>query len=102
MIYFKAYLETISLYNCCQNTQVTGLNERGEIVGNWTPAGVQALLGGNGFYRDPTGSITDFKLDGVDRIYASKINSSGMIVGFYVDGDDVMHGFVARKTYFIQ
>ncbi len=83
------------------DTQVTGLNERGEIIGNWTEAGVEALEGGNGFYRDPTGSITDFKLDGADRIYASKINSSGMIVGFYVDGAGMMHGFVARKAAFI-
>jgi hypothetical protein len=82
------------------DTQVEGINARGEIVGNWTPAGVEALFAGHAFYRALDGTITDLSYSGF-RTFAAKINASGTIVGFYEEIPGEMsswRGFVAKRS----
>ncbi len=102
-----SYLEIIYPYlpdDGSIDTQVEGINARGEIVGNWTPADVEALEAGHAFYRGPSGVFTD--LNHPDpravRTFAAKINASGTIVGFWVDDSGAMHGFAARRAAFLQ
>ena len=69
------------------NTQAYGLNDAGQIVGAYVDAG-----GTPGFLLDH-GVYTRLDVDGVT--FATGINASGQIVGWYKVDFDVPHGFLA-------
>jgi hypothetical protein len=53
---------------------------------------------GHSFVRAPGGAITKFDISGAGNsagqgTYTSNINASGEIVGTYVDGNNVQHGY---------
>jgi hypothetical protein len=52
----------------------------------------------HGFLRDATGTITGFDSSGSVGTYATGVNSSGQIVGYYLDGNYDPHGFERAKN----
>jgi len=73
------------------------ITSTGEITGNY----VDLHDVSHGFVRSPTGTITKFDVPfpGVGRAasqgtFPTGENSSGVITGFYVDSNNVHHGFV--------
>jgi len=73
------------------------ITSTGEITGNY----VDGHAVSHGFVRSPTGKITKFDVPfpGVGRAasqgtFPTSENSSGVIAGFYVDSNNVHHGFV--------
>jgi hypothetical protein len=65
----------------------TGINKRGDIVGVSTTSGVTSswlLVGGR---------LTSFQFPGGSDTQAFGVNNSDEIVGSYLDGSGVMHGF---------
>lgn len=86
------------------HTQPNGINERGEIVGNYTCTAsptdaAEAIYNGNGFYRDPDGIYFRVQYENAIRTVAGKISDTGVIVGYYVTSgdDDVWTPFAAKK-----
>lgn len=80
-----------------QGTVPLGLNDAGVITGMWADA---AYLH-HGFVRAADGTIASFDAPnaGTDRgllqgTYAVGLNASGVVVGFYQDTADQLHGFV--------
>jgi probable HAF family extracellular repeat protein len=79
-------------------TLVTGINNKGQIVGQYSTIGVEDLLVGaprafvfsNGVYRD----ITVRRAVGVS---ANSINDRGTIAGAYLGANGVFHGFVRDR-----
>jgi uncharacterized membrane protein len=75
------------------NTLPTGINDRGEMVGEYL-----TNTGPHGFLRQPDGSITTFDVSGTGVTPANQtmpngINFSGQITGCYV-ANGFTHGFV--------
>jgi hypothetical protein len=84
------------------HTQPNGINDDGEIVGNYDctenpgdPA--DALFSGNGFYRAPEGTFYRVQFEDAVRTVAGKISNRGVIFGYYVKDDDLWVPFAAVK-----
>jgi hypothetical protein len=79
------------------DTEVHGINSRGEVVGEVTLAAGTAYAnspaGNYGFYRATNGAITLFRVDGMDT-YARAINDAGVIAGEVFDSGGNATGFV--------
>jgi hypothetical protein len=71
------------------NSQATGVNNSGEVVGFYMPTSTTSL----GF-TDIGGVITPLDPFGSTFAQALGVNDLGEIVGDYVDASDVMHGFL--------
>lgn len=71
------------------DSQATGLNNSGKIVGFYMPTASTSI----GFL-DTSGSIST--VDPFSSLFtqALGVNDSGEIVGFYVDGSSVQHGYI--------
>jgi hypothetical protein len=72
------------------NSQATGVNDSGEVVGFYDTTG-------NAFFSaftDIGGVITPFQVAGDLSTQALGVNDLGQIVGDYVDAGGVMHGFI--------
>jgi uncharacterized membrane protein len=80
-------------------TLVTGINNKRQIVGQYSTIGVEDLLVGaprafvfsNGVYRD----VTVRRAVGVS---ANSINDRGTIAGAYLDPNGIFHGFVRDRN----
>jgi hypothetical protein len=68
----------------------TGINKAGYIVGIATDAAKVTTS----WLRSPTGQLTTFQFPGGSDTQAFGINPQKQIVGSYLDGHGVMHGFV--------
>src|SRR5215469_6385178 len=68
----------------------TGINNAGDIVGIATDAANVTTS----WLRSPTGQLTTFQFPGGSDTQAFGINPQKQIVGSYLDGHGVMHGFV--------
>lgn len=69
-------------------TAANGINDAGEIVGNFSDG-----TGGHGFV-DAGGVFTAIDLAGAMETSVTGINDAGQIVGFYLDPNGI-HGFIA-------
>ena len=79
------------------NTQLTGINNSGQIVGNHTLA--WSGPGGPGFL-DSGGNVTNLEVPLSNGAFAYGINNSGQIVGYYLDSHNLAHAFVdTNGTY---
>ncbi len=80
-------------------TQFTGINPRGEAIGDYTCAEDPPYLGndflnGRAFFRDRTGGLSPLTVPGAARTLVIRTNASGAFVGIWFDDEDHMHGFV--------
>jgi hypothetical protein len=80
-------------------TQFTGINPRGEAIGDFTCAEDPPYLGNDflnsrAFLRDRTGALSPLTVPGAVRTVVVRTNASGLFVGIWFDDDDQMHGFV--------
>jgi hypothetical protein len=71
------------------NSQATGVNNAGEVVGFY-----QMADGNFSAFTDLGGSITSFEAPGAASTQALGVNDLGQIVGDFVDNMGVMHGFL--------
>jgi hypothetical protein len=71
------------------NSQATGVNNAGEVVGFY-----QMADGNFSAFTDLGGSITSFEAPGATSTQALGVNDLGQIVGDFVDNMGVMHGFL--------
>lgn len=78
-----------------KNSQATGINKAGSIVGFFLPTATTS----DGFL-DVGGTITDILFPGSTFTQALGINANGDIVGFYVDTNNVQHGFTDTNGSF--
>ena len=84
---------------CFSDCAVT-INNWGEVTGSYLDANNVF----HGFVRSPNGRLTTFEAPGADTTpndfngtFPNSINDAGVITGFYVDANNVSHGFV-RST----
>jgi predicted membrane protein len=77
-------------------TEGTGINDLGEITGDYSDATPSQQ--GHGFVRTPDGRIRKFDPAGSTWTYPTSINNFGTIVGIYEDGLQVVHGFVRTRN----
>jgi probable HAF family extracellular repeat protein len=91
-LYSNGSFIPIVLPSNLQGSYVTGINNRGEIVG----------YGGNGIYYesflDNNGTFTTFSLPGSYGTEAMGINDEGQIVGSYFDSQGGHHAFLATPA----
>lgn len=78
----------------CPSDCSTGLNDFGEIIGNY----VDANYVYHGFFRNPGGHSTGFDPSGSVATFPSNINELGMSTGYYLDASNVWHGFVRMPS----
>ena len=74
-------------------TQAYGINDSGQIVGQYSAPGISNLgflLSGNSF--------TLFQIPGALSTVPLGINDSGQIVGYYSDATGIGHGFLATNV----
>ena len=69
-----------------EGTQVSGLNNLGQITGNF---------GGHGFVRNIDGTYATFDVQGARETYPAGINDSGQVAGYYYATGGGYHGFLA-------
>ncbi len=86
----------------CLHTYPNGINDSGEIVGNFDcteePDGTaDPLFRGNGFYRAPDGTYYQVQFEDAERTVAGKISDNGVIVGYYVVDSNIWKPFAALK-----
>jgi cell envelope opacity-associated protein A len=81
----------------CYNDCPISLNDWGSITGIYLDANNVY----HGFLRTPDGKFTTFEAPGADRTPGSLngtfpygINDQGVITGYYLDANNVSHGFV--------
>ncbi|MBV8934765.1 MAG: PEP-CTERM sorting domain-containing protein [Alphaproteobacteria bacterium] len=77
------------------NSQATGVNDSGEVVGFF-----QLASGNFSAFSDVGGTITPFEFPGSASTQALGVNNLGEIVGDYVDAGGVMHGFLDNAGAF--
>lgn len=77
-------------------TSAFGINDKGQIVGQYTNAQGQAP--GFALVNMKTSAITINAPSGPNTVNAQGINNFGLIVGFYVGNDGQDHGFVANLS----
>jgi hypothetical protein len=81
----------------CYNDCPVGLNDWGAITGIYLDANNVY----HGFLRTPEGKLTTFEAPGADTTagdfngtFAYSINDQGVITGYYIDANNVSHGFL--------
>ncbi len=75
-------------------TRVNGINDRGQMAGQWSAAGRS-----HGFILED-GETQPIEFPGAVSTRATCINNRGMVAGFYNNADGVFHGFVYRDGEF--
>jgi hypothetical protein len=79
--------------NPCSNnspylqTQPNGVNQEGEIIGNYVctkspDESIDAIFTGNGFYRSAEGTYFQIQYENAKRTVAGKISNNGIIIGY--------------------
>jgi hypothetical protein len=85
------------------HTQPNGINDAGEIIGNYrcteNPAdAADGIFKGSGFYRAPDGTYYRIEYENAKRTVAGKITNAGVIIGYYVLSDDTWVPFAVNKN----
>ena len=75
-------------------TEVTGINDAGEIVGYWDDTSFTA----HGFVRSAGGRIKSFEVPQSLGARTSAINGNGDVTGYYWDQMGVTHGYIRRHN----
>jgi uncharacterized membrane protein len=76
-------------------TQLSGINPAGEIVGSYSEQGGATL----GFVRDRHGNFMTIDVSGAEaETNANDISAGGEIVGQYQDANGVDHGFLMTRS----
>ena len=78
------------------NSQATGVNNSGEVVGFYVNAAGNFVA-----FTDVGGTITSFEFPGSLSTQALGLNNLGEIVGDYIGADGLMHGFLDDLGTFI-
>lgn len=89
------------------HTQPNGINNEGEIVGNFdctkNPGDdVDPIFKGNGFYRALDGTFYRVHYENASRTVAGKISNDGVIFGYYVVDQNTWMPFAAEKEEVIK
>lgn len=79
-------------YPGAKNTSITGINERGDMVGQWT-----SPLGGGHAMLLQRGQYIPLMIPGAIRSNAYKLNDAGDVAGVYFDENYFLHAFVLSK-----
>jgi hypothetical protein len=81
----------------CYNDCAIGLNDWGAITSSYLDANNVY----HGFLRSPEGTFITFEAPGADTTpndfngtFPYSINDQGVITGYYIDANDVNHGFL--------
>ena len=72
------------------NTQASGINDAGQIVGTYTTTNLRAT---QGFLRDATGLTTIADPNAPNSTFTSGINNAGQLVGFYSHNTTSVAGY---------
>src|ERR1051325_788548 len=78
-----------------QKTEAHAINNLGQIVGNWigTDSNLPGVVTSHGFFYN-SGVYSFFDAPGgVNGTFAEGINNANLIVGNYVDGNGISHGY---------
>lgn len=81
-------------------TEGRGINDNGEIVGEFTATSSKGVTTTTGFLYNSRGRLTTFIPRGVTNLQAIAVNSSDQIVGMYRDASNVSHGYRYAKGKF--
>lgn len=73
-----------------KNPQAYGINDADEIVGGYTPDSGQVPSG----FVCQNGVVKQLQVPGQNGTFALGVNNEGEVVGFYVDTDAQIHGFI--------
>jgi len=84
------YTNINNLLPANSNSQATGVNNSGEVVGFYQIPGTTNFSA----FIDVAGAITSFQVPGAISTQALGVNGLGQIVGDFVDNMGVMHGFL--------
>jgi len=71
-----------------EGDQLTGINNQGQVTGEFS---------GHGFVRNADGTFATFDVPGASATHPTGINDSGQVVGYYSAGAE-MHGFLAAPA----
>ena len=74
-------------------SQISGINDDGAVVGTYA----QTTTSTHGFLRNPDGTFVSLDAPNAPssgNTLPVQINSAGAIVGYYLDAQQVFHGFV--------
>jgi probable HAF family extracellular repeat protein len=74
----------------CPSDCAVGLNDFGEITGNY----IDASFTYHGFFRSPDGKIQTIDPPGTIATVPDSINELGVVAGYYLDTNNVNHGFL--------
>ena len=77
------------------STDLSGINDTGQIVGYFTGANGKQL----GFLRTTTGALITIDVPGALGTFARGINDAGQIVGHFSDASFKAHGFVTTQWF---
>ncbi len=79
-------------FNGAESTQIVGINDKGDFVGNFTSSGQpdQGFLQLASAWHPPA----TFAIPNATQTLANGVNSSDVVVGRWVDSNGVSHGFV--------
>jgi probable HAF family extracellular repeat protein len=81
-------------------TEARGLNDNGEVVGEFNTTSNKGVTTTTGFLYNAAGRLVTFIPRGVDFIQAVGVNNSQQIVGAYRDTANVWHGYLYKKGKF--
>ena len=89
------------------HTQPNGINNEGEIVGNFDCTenpedAADPVFKGNGFFRASDGTFYRVQYENASRTVAGKISNVGVIFGYYVVDQDTWIPFAAMKDEVIK
>ena len=77
-------------------TYAFGIDSKNDTVGDFLTPGFVT----HGFYRDASGKMTQIDYPGAATTVCLGINDAAEITGYYVDTDNVAHGFVTKNGKF--
>jgi uncharacterized membrane protein len=73
----------------CPSDCAVGLNDFGEIAGNF----IDATFTYHGFFRSPDGKIQTIDPPNTIGTFPDSLNELGVVAGYYLDTNNVYHGF---------
>jgi len=84
----------ITTLDLAGDTFLTGVNDRGAIVGYYS---------GGSFLRQPNGAVSPIQVPGASQTFVNAINDRGEVVGYYqmTASATATHGFVLDKEGFV-
>ena len=81
-------------------TEGRGINDNGEVVGEFSTTSNKGVTTTTGFLYNTMGRMIPFSPRGVSYLQAIGVNSSEQVVGMYLDASNVWHGYRYAKGKF--